>query len=463
VSAAAFVFTTAYVVLAHLSPAVLFPHLARYNIMVWLAAAAALASLPQILTHRSLLRSPQPYLVLGMTVAVWASLMANGQARDALRGVRAFLVTSAVFYMVLIAVDTLGKMRMLAFAVVMSAIYLLSQSLQGWRLDGIYSQYVYRQHIYNTQGDVIGEFARLQSVGILQDPNAFAQYLLVAASLLTMAWAPGRWRRNLAFVMLPTGYLLYGVLVTHSRGGLIGLSIFVFFLLEKRFNRIISLVLAGSLLRVLFWAGAAGPRSISASLSDPSTAGRLDAWRSAIVMFRASPVFGVGFQMFRLHYPSLTAHNSLLLCLAELGILGGLVWLSLIVFSLWDLNRIGQNDSRLAQEPELLSIANGVRIALFTFLGTSFFLSSTYVMTLYVLIGMAAAARQLSRRSLCNDAPWPSFTLHNRTTCGPSTKPTTATSPQTNGTMESVASTAGIRTRLPSGGPAGWGRRRGVP
>ena len=192
-SGAAFGLTSAYVVLSHLSPAVLFPQLARYNVMVWLAAAAALACLPQMLFRRSLRRSPQLYFMLGLTVAVPLSLVANGLARDAMRGLREFLVLSVVFFLVLAAVDSLRKMRMLAFALVLVAVYLLSQSLEGWRVNGIYSQYVFRQHIYNAQGYVVGEFPRLQSVGFLEDPNDFAQYLLIAASLLTLAWAPGRW------------------------------------------------------------------------------------------------------------------------------------------------------------------------------------------------------------------------------------------------------------------------------
>ena len=391
----AFVLTTTYVVLSHLSPAVLFPHLTQYHIMVWLAVAATLACLAQLLFHPFGWRSPQAYLMLGLTAAVPISLVANGQVGSALPSLREFLVSGAVFYLVFIAVDTVGKMRVLAFAVVISAIYLLSQSLYGWNRNGLESQYVLQQHIYNAQGDVIGAFPRLQSVGFLQNPNDFAQYLLVAASLITVAWLPGRWWRNLAVVTLPMAYLLYGILVTHSRGGLIGLAILVFFLLEKKFGKIISFVLAGSLLRLLFWAGAAGPRSISISPSDPATAGRLDVWRTGIAMFRASPVFGVGFQLFGVHNPSLTAHNSLLLCLAELGIFGSLFWLGLIVFSIVDLNRIVGNDTVLAQAPDLVGCANGVRIALFTFVGTAWFLSRTYVMTLYLLIGMAAAARRL--------------------------------------------------------------------
>ena len=395
----AFALTTAYVVLAHLSPAALFPHLAHYNIMVWLAVAAALACLAQVPFHLSPWRSPEAqwrspevYLMLGLTMAVLVSLVVNGLGGGAIRSLREFLASGVVFFLVLAAVDSVRKMRVLAFAMVIAAICLLSQSLYGWYRNGIQSQYAFVQHIYNTQGDVIGEFRRLKSVGILDDPNGFAQFLLVAASLLTLAWSPGRWRRNLALVVLPGAFLLYGVLATHSRGGLVALAILVFFLLERRFGKIISFVAAGGLLRLLFFVGAAGPRAISISRSDPATVGRIEVAQTGIDMFRSSPVFGVGFQQFIVHNPSLTAHNSFLLCLAELGIFGTLFWLGLIVFSILALNRIVRNGTALARP------ANGVRIALFTFLGTSLFLSRTYTITFYLLLGMAAAARQLFLR-----------------------------------------------------------------
>ena len=129
--------------------------------------------------------------MLGLTAAVPVSLVANGQVGGALRGLRDFLISGVVFFLVFAAVDTVRKMRVLAFAVVISAIFLLSQSLYGWYRNGQDSQYVYRQNFYTAKGDVVDEFPRLQSVGFLEDANGFAQYLLVAASLLTLAWSPG--------------------------------------------------------------------------------------------------------------------------------------------------------------------------------------------------------------------------------------------------------------------------------
>ena len=388
--AAALVLTTAYIVLAHLSPAALFPHLAHGHIMVWLAVAATLACLSQVHFHLSRWRTPQVYLMLGLTVSVPLSLAVNGLVGEALHGLREFLVSGIAFFLVLAAVDTVRKMHFLSFSVVLAAFYLLLQSLYGFYRDGIHSQYVIRQHTYNPQGDVIGEFPRLQAVGILNDPNGFAQFLLVAASLLTLAWSPGRRIRNVALVILPGAFLLYGVLITHSRGGLIGVAILAFFLLHKRFGTILSLAGSGGLLWLLFFLGAGGPRSIS--LADPATAGRIQVAETGANLFRSSPVFGVGFQQFTVHNPALTAHNSILLCLAELGIFGTLFWLGLIVFSILELNRMVRAKAR-----DLAHSADAVRIALFTFLGTAMFLSRTYTMTLYVLIGMAAAAAAIER------------------------------------------------------------------
>jgi O-antigen ligase len=255
------------------------------------------------------------------------------------------------------------------------------------------SPYVFGQKLYDSYENVIGEFSRLQSVGFLQNPNDFAQYLLVAASLLMFTWKPGRRLRNVLLVWLPMAYLMWGVWATHSRGGLIGLSVVVFFLLEKRIGRISSLLVAGTLLRLLFLANGAGPRLTS--LHDPSVAGRIDAWEGGIQMLTTSPLFGVGFKLFQSKYPALTAHNSFVLCFAELGILGYLFWLGLIVFSVTDLNRILRNENTPGCTPDAVRCAGAIRTALFSFLITAWFLSRTYTMTFYLLLGMAVAMRQL--------------------------------------------------------------------
>jgi len=395
--------TITYILLHYLSPAVLFPHLPHSNLMMWLATITVLMCLPRVVAHPELLLSSVVYTMIGLMAAVPISLVGETSIVGVLWGLREFLANGVVFFLVIASLDSIAQIRVLAYSTAMVAIYLLTQSLSGWYRNGLESQYVRVQHIYDASIGATSGFARLQSVGVLADPNEFAQFLLVTAALLTLGWRSGSLWRNVASVILPTSYLIYGVLATRSRSGLIGLSMLVFLLLAKRFRKTISASLSIGLLGFMYWGGAAGPRTTS--LSDPDIAGRINAGHAAMTMFRDFPVLGVGFMRFGNHYPSLTAHNSVLLCLAELGIFGCTFWLGLIVFSIRDLNRVSEWGSERAPALGLTACTNSCRIALFTFLATACFLSGTYSMTLYLLLGMAAAIRELNLQQLKIDAP----------------------------------------------------------
>src|ERR1700682_4357662 len=56
-------------------------------------------------------------------------------------------------------------------------------------------------------------------------------------------------------------------------------------------------------------------------------------------MFKSAPLFGIGFNGFT-EFLDITAHNSFVLCLAELGLLGSTLWMALLVTTTAGLNRI---------------------------------------------------------------------------------------------------------------------------
>jgi hypothetical protein len=78
-----------------------------------------------------------------------------------------------------------------------------------------------------------------------------------------------------------------------------------------------------------------GGRGISAA----DGADRLEAWANGLEMFKSAPIFGIGFNSFTDLY-EITAHNSFVLCLAELGLLGSTLWMALLVTTTMGLNRI---------------------------------------------------------------------------------------------------------------------------
>ena len=375
----AFTFTLTYIVVSHLSPATLFPDLARRGIVIWIAAAAALTCLYRTVFHPTLWRSPYPYLMLGLTASVAISRISSSGVLEALRE---FLSSSIVFFLTIAVLDKVSKIRIFGFVVAFAALFLLTQCFYNWNGHEARGPHVYWQNVEDSQGHVIKTFPRLESVGFLADANDFAQFLLVAASLLTLAWKPRQHARNIVLVVLPMLYLLCGVHATYSRGGMIGLAVFTFLISNIKLNKSVSLMLAGVVLGASLLTYPAGPKVVTPH--EQSAGGRIQAWDSGITMFRASPIFGIGFERFDQAHGR-AAHNSLVQCLAELGIVGCLFWLSLIGFALVDLSSANSSTT------EIRYTAYSVRTALITFLVTAWFLSRSYTMTLYVLLGMAVA------------------------------------------------------------------------
>jgi O-antigen ligase len=67
--------------------------------------------------------------------------------------------------------------------------------------------------------------------------------------------------------------------------------------------------------------------------ADASTALRYEAWATGLDMFKRSPIFGVGARLFTEHH-FLTAHNSFVLTLAELGFIGLCLFVTVLYLSI---------------------------------------------------------------------------------------------------------------------------------
>jgi O-antigen ligase len=113
-------------------------------------------------------------------------------------------------------------------------------------------------------------------------------------------------------------------------------------------------------------------------------------------MFRSSPVLGVGFQNFTDRH-DLTAHNSFVLCFAELGAVGYFFWLALLVVAILQLEQVRQcTDDGLGGD--VLRRQARVLIASFAgMLAAAFFLSRSYNVALYLLVGLAFALYEIAR------------------------------------------------------------------
>jgi O-antigen ligase len=124
--------------------------------------------------------------------------------------------------------------------------------------------------------------------------------------------------------------------------------------------------------------------------ADSSTMERLECWWEAIDMFRASPIFGVGHEQFLEHH-FLTAHNSFLLALAELGAPGVFLFSCIMYLSV----KVPLVALRRYQHDPAAQVAKTWSMALLAsivgMLVGAFLLSFTYHFVLWIHVALVGA------------------------------------------------------------------------
>jgi O-antigen ligase len=435
-----FILTLIYIFCTIVSPEQFGDQWADYRVLLYLAALTFLFSLPELLRRRHLLSCVQLYLLLGFTLAVALSKVAHGWFGGVIVAWRIFLPSVGVFFFIVANVTTVRRLKILALTIVGSTFAVVAEALCGYYFGFRGDTFVLQQSLF-AGNRLVGEFSRLRGVGNMNDPNDFAQIMLIALPLLFLAWRRGRLLANSVIVLFPSAVLLWAIYLTHSRGALLALVVLFVMAIRRRIGTTASLVLTATLVLALFAVNFTGGRQISVD----GGADRLWIWASGLEMFKSAPVFGVGFGSF-MDFSDLTAHNSFVLCLAELGLVGSLLWVALIVTTLMGLNRIIKlqderpGESILAEMPaprifldpsddlpeepsparanrfatpiapdvgDEVASATGleipeqwilaIRMAFVSFLTTSWFLSRTYQIPMYLILGLATAAILLQR------------------------------------------------------------------
>jgi O-antigen ligase len=166
---------------------------------------------------------------------------------------------------------------------------------------------------------------RVRYRGELKDPNEVALTICAGGLAILLGFAMRR-REAMAWqLLLGLGVTMIVVTVffTHSRGGLVALMLVPGVYLIRRYG--LAIIIPGVLLAIpVLLLG--GRNDANAELS---TQMRYEAWATGLDMWHQNPVFGVGARMFSTHH-FLTAHNSFVLTLAEMGIVGMFLFSAII-------------------------------------------------------------------------------------------------------------------------------------
>ncbi|MHB8499935.1 MAG: O-antigen ligase family protein [Candidatus Acidiferrales bacterium] len=452
-----FALTILYIVVTIISPEQFGKAWASYHALMYLAGITVLASLPSLATYKFWKSSVQTFLLLGFIGAISLSEVANGWLGGVLESWRIFLPSAAVFFFIVVNVTTIRRLKIATLATVASCLIVTVEALCGYYAGFQGEMFILRTNIYSPHDDVIGQLARIRGAGFLSDPNDLAQILLIALPLVFIAWRRGRMATNFLVVLLPAALLLWTTFLTHSRGGLLALGAVALMAARKKIGTTASTALAAIFIFGMLALDFTGGRGISAA----DGADRLEAWANGLEMFKSAPLFGIGFNNFTDLY-EITAHNSFVLCLAELGLLGSTLWMALLVTTTMGLNSaLGVQKRRapnrswglldlfeascisragaLATDPTPLAgtislnyiypcevlpgMAGGsatatqmrsdlgtattvpqhwvaiMRLALVSFMTSAWFLSRSYTTTMYLVLGLATVTIALHRDS----------------------------------------------------------------
>jgi O-antigen ligase len=280
-----------------------------------------------------------------------------------------------------------------------------------------------------THGKVAGGAAAAQ-VGRLSGANVEANVLatlLVVCTIFASALALVLKRAAIvrALAVLAGVVAMAAFFGTFSRGGMLALGVVLlagcFYAGKSRpafLALVIGVVLVGSIFLQNTTSGAVQ------RLTSTSTSGRADIWKVGLRMVRANPILGVGsgnFTIAEQHYLLTSpgqikavdlildrpqpAHNVYLHALAEMGVIGLALFISVIVLSL----RAAVKAVKLFKargDSSLEILGRALVLAIVGILAADFFVSDQYSKQLWLLLGMGPVLLAIARRSgVARDEP----------------------------------------------------------
>jgi putative inorganic carbon (hco3(-)) transporter len=232
----------------------------------------------------------------------------------------------------------------------------------------------------------------------LSDPNDLALALL-AVLPISFGWVvrKGSFVRKL-FGLVYSFAFLYVIYLTNSRGAVVSLGFMLFVVSFVKFRSLKSLLILPLLAVVMLVL--APSRVADIDSKEQSASERIDAWYAGYQMFQRSPIFGVGQNRFQENH-EITAHNSFVQVMAELGFFGHFLWVSMLAATVIMLIRAVKADRLISKSPpsalnqplyqQAMAHTYTMLYALAGSLAASMFLSRAYVIILYILVGLVVA------------------------------------------------------------------------
>jgi len=383
----------------------LMPHIfSMFLFKIHVTRLLGIVTIGSILLRKDLLRearlfsSRQTRYLMAFYGVMWASLLTSIWKSASVAAAMDFIKILMAFFMVLALVNSVKRLRITIRFMIFSAIFFAVTSIQAYYQSGgggrMYTPF------YGTA---------------FTDPNDLAMCFVFMLPFLFM----GLFRKanfflktfNLAVIAL----FLWGIVLTQSRGGLLGLCamFFVLFLRSKK-----KVLLSVLIIMALIGGWRLAPQEYrdrmlsikTASQEDEAATSRLDAWKASVQMMTHRPFgvgagnFGEGFVLYRpggstLHSGMrLVAHNMFLHIGGETGAPGMLLFLLFIGSGFSALTRVRKRmiSVQTPEGHEISLLSDALYISLFGFCAAGMFLSQAYNFALYYLIAFSVVLERIA-------------------------------------------------------------------
>jgi O-antigen ligase len=231
--------------------------------------------------------------------------------------------------------------------------------------------------------------------GKSDDPNYFAVAVVLWVPL-TVFWLLGkRPKWETWFCIGCIGVMLVGFTLAASRGGLIGLSVAMLFLLMhvKHRLKILALVALLALPMSLLPGTSALDRLINPTSSDQeSSEFRLELWQAARQNFIDHPVFGIGLGKFApqivkdgiiIQVPFHVAHNTYMDVAANMGLSGLIPFVGVLIGSVFTLRKVVKR-ATAPEDVMVRQVALGLQAGILGYMICAFFLSTLWLQVFWL-------------------------------------------------------------------------------
>lgn len=378
-------------------PEELIPDIAGLRLYLIVIVLCIVTSLPEIIeqfSFDSIARNPITFCVLGLLAAVFLSLGLRGQVGYAV-DVAAEFAKVVVYYLLFVGViNSPRRLRTFLVAIVGLSAFLTTMSLLQ------YHEYIDIEAIrpLERRGEIdpdTGEaatFLQLRASGIYNDPNDLC-LILTTGTLSCLALSATSWGFLVRLAWLaPIGLFGYAIILTQSRGGLLGLLAGLFVLLCIKLGPRRGALLGSVAFPLLVLAIGGRQSEINAGGTAQS---RFQLWAEGLTQLWQNPITGIGSGEY-VEEVGHVAHNSFVQAYVETGLLGGTLFLSAFVFAgvgILSIHRQPTFDNRSVAfrglQPFVIAMIVGYAAGLYS-------LSRNLVVPTYMMLGLAAAYTRIA-------------------------------------------------------------------